>query len=152
MFTVSFPNKQLAFEAPLSVYDAAREAELISREVIACSVDGKMVDLTHVIDGDAAVVLYTFEDKEGAHVFRHTASHVLAQAVKRLYPEAKLTIGPAIDDGFYYDFDSEVAFSPDVLEKLEAEMKKICKERIRLERSELPRAEAQSVHRIAIAG
>ncbi|MBQ4605468.1 MAG: threonine--tRNA ligase, partial [Clostridia bacterium] len=142
MFTVSFPNKQLAFEAPLSVYDAAREAELISREVIACSVDGKMVDLTHVIDGDAAVVLYTFEDKEGAHVFRHTASHVLAQAVKRLYPEAKLTIGPAIDDGFYYDFDSEVAFSPDVLEKLEAEMKKIIKENAKLERFTLPRDEA----------
>ena len=142
MFTVSFPNKQLAFEAPLSVYDAAREAELISREVIACSVNGKMVDLTHVIDGDAAVVLYTFEDKEGAHVFRHTASHVLAQAVKRLYPEAKLTIGPAIDDGFYYDFDSEVAFSPDVLEKLEAEMKKIIKENAKLERFTLPRDEA----------
>jgi len=142
MFTVSFPNKQLSFEAPLSVYDAAREAELISREVIACSVDGKMVDLTYVIDADAAVVLYTFEDKEGAHVFRHTASHVLAQAVKRLFPEAKLTIGPAIDDGFYYDFDSEVTFTAEVLEKLEGEMKKIIKENAKLERFTLPREEA----------
>ena len=142
MFTVSFPNKQLSFEAPLSVYDAAREAELISREVIACSVNGKMVDLTYVIDTDAAVALYTFEDKEGAHVFRHTASHVLAQAVKRLFPAAKLTIGPAIDDGFYYDFDSEVTFTAEVLEKLEGEMKKIIKENAKLERFTLPRDEA----------
>ncbi len=142
MFTVSFPNKQLQFEAPVTVYDAAREAELISREVIACAVNGKPVDLTTPIDADADVVLYTFDDKEGAHVFRHTASHVLAQAVKRLFPAAKLTIGPAIDDGFYYDFDSEVTFSPDVLEKLEGEMKKIIKENAKLERFTLPREEA----------
>ncbi len=142
MFTVSFPNKQLQFEAPVTVYDAAREAELISREVIACAVNGKPVDLTTPIDADADVVLYTFDDKEGAHVFRHTASHVLAQAVKRLFPAAKLTIGPAIDDGFYYDFDSEVTFSPDVLEKLEGEMKTIIKENAKLERFTLPREEA----------
>ncbi len=142
MFTVSFPNKQLQFDAPVTVYDAAREAELISREVIACAVNGKVVDLTTPIEADADVVLYTFEDKEGAHVFRHTASHVLAQAVKRLYPAAKLTIGPAIDDGFYYDFDSEVTFSPDVLDKLEGEMKKIIKENAKLERFTLPRDEA----------
>ncbi len=142
MFTVSFPSKQLQFDAPITVYDAAREAELISRDVIACAVNGKMVDLTTPIDADAEVVLYTFDDKEGAHVFRHTASHVLAQAVKRLYPEAKLTIGPAIDDGFYYDFDSAVTFSPDVLEKLEGEMKKIIKENAKLERFTLPRDEA----------
>ncbi len=142
MFTVSFPNKQLQFDAPVTVYDAAREAELISREVIACAVNGKVVDLTTPIEADADVVLYTFEDKEGAHVFRHTASHVLAQAVKRLFPAAKLTIGPAIDDGFYYDFDSEMTFSPDVLDKLEGEMKKIIKENAKLERFTLPRDEA----------
>ncbi len=142
MFTVSFPNKQLQFDAPVTAYDAAREAELISREVIACAVNGKVVDLTTPIEADADVVLYTFDDKEGAHVFRHTASHVLAQAVKRLFPAAKLTIGPAIDDGFYYDFDSEVTFSPDVLDKLEGEMKKIIKENAKLERLTLPRDEA----------
>ena len=142
MFTVSFPAKQISFENPITVYDAAKEAELISREVIACAVDGKMVDLTHVIEADATVELYTFDNKEGKKVFWHTASHVLAQAVKRLFPEAKLTIGPAIDDGFYYDFDSETTFSQDVLEKLEAEMKKIVKENAKLERFTLPRDEA----------
>lgn len=142
MFTVSFPNKQMSFENPITVYDAAKEAELISREVIGCAVDGKPVDLTHMITGDATVALYTFDNKEGKKVFWHTASHVLAEAVKRLYPEAKLTIGPAIDDGFYYDFDSELTFSQDVLEKLEAEMKKIVKENAKMERFTLPRDEA----------
>ena len=85
---------------------------------------------------------YTFENKEYRDMYRHTTSHILAQAVKRLYPETKLAIGPAIADGFYYDFDSEVTFTPEVLEKIEEEMRKICKEKIKLERFELPRAEA----------
>ena len=86
--------------------------------------------------------LYTFENKEYRDTYRHSTSHVLAQAVKRLYPEAKLAIGPAIDDGFYYDIDSNVTFTPEVLEKLEAEMRKICKEKLPIERFELPRDEA----------
>ena len=86
--------------------------------------------------------LYTFENKEYRDTYRHSTSHVLAQAVKRLYPEAKLAIGPAIDDGFYYDIDSDVTFTPEVLEKLEAEMRKICKEKLPIERFELPRDEA----------
>jgi threonyl-tRNA synthetase len=85
---------------------------------------------------------YTFENKEYKDTYRHTTSHILAQAVKRLYPDTKLAIGPAIDDGFYYDFDSEMAFTPEVLEQLEAEMRKICKEKLKLERFELPREEA----------
>jgi len=85
---------------------------------------------------------YTFENKEYKHTYRHTASHILAQAVKRLYPDTKLAIGPAIEDGFYYDLDSETVFTPEVLEKIEDEMKKICKEKLPLERFELPRAEA----------
>ena len=85
---------------------------------------------------------YTFEDKEYRTLYRHTTSHILAQAVKRLYPEAKLAIGPAIEDGFYYDIDSEKPFVQEDLEALEAEMRKICKERIPLERFELPREEA----------
>ena len=85
---------------------------------------------------------FTFENPEYKKKYRHTTSHILAQAIKRLYPETKLAIGPAIEDGFYYDVDSETAFTPDVLEKLEAEMKKICKEKIPLERFELPRDEA----------
>ena len=85
---------------------------------------------------------YTFEDKDYRRMYRHTTSHILAQAVKRLYPEAKLAIGPAIEDGFYYDIDSDKPFLPEDLTALEAEMRKICKERIPLERFELPRAEA----------
>ena len=85
---------------------------------------------------------YTFENKEFRDTYRHTTSHILAQAIKRLYPQTKLAIGPSIDDGFYYDLDSDVIFTPDVLEKIEAEMRKICKEKIPLERFELPRAEA----------
>ena len=85
---------------------------------------------------------YTFENKTYKDTYRHTTSHILAQAMKRLYPEVKLAIGPAIEDGFYYDFDSPEPFTPEVLEKLEAEMRKICKEKLRLERFELPRAEA----------
>ena len=85
---------------------------------------------------------YTFENKEYRDTYRHTTSHILAQAVKRLYPESKLAIGPSIEDGFYYDIDSDVTFTPEVLEKLEAEMRKICKEKLPLERFELPRDEA----------
>ena len=85
---------------------------------------------------------YTFENPEFKDTYRHTTSHILAQAVKRLYPEVKLAIGPAIADGFYYDFDAPFAITPEILEKLEAEMRKICKEKIKLERFELPRAEA----------
>ena len=142
MFEVKFSEKVLSFDAPITAYDAAREAELISREVIACKVNGVVCDLTTLVDSDSEISLLTFADQEGANVFRHTASHVLAAAVKRLYPAAKLTIGPAIENGFYYDFDSEVAFTPEVLEALEAEMKKIIKENPKLEKYTLPRAEA----------
>ena len=142
MFTVKFPGKEVQFDSAVTAYDAARAAELISRDVLACRINGVVSDLTTPIDSDAEVELLTFDDKDGAHVLRHTASHVLAAAVKRLYPEVKLTIGPAIDNGFYYDFDSDVAFTPDVLEKLEAEMKKIVKENAKMERFTLPREEA----------
>jgi len=85
---------------------------------------------------------YTFDNPEYKHSYRHTTSHILAQAVKRLYPETKLAIGPAIEDGFYYDFDSDIPFTPEMLEKIEAEMRKICKEKLKLEYFELPREEA----------
>ena len=139
---IRFGETVFTSDAPISVYDAARAAGLISREHIAAKVNGKLTELTHVIDSDADVELLTFESEDGKHVYRHTASHILAQAVKRLYPEVKLTIGPAVENGFYYDFDSDVSFTPDVLDKLEAEMKKIIKENHKIERFELPREEA----------
>lgn len=142
MFTVKFDGAERSFDAPITVYDAANDAGLISREVIAAEVNGKAVGLTYKLTGDAEVRLLKFEDAEGARVFRHTASHVLAQAVKNLYPDAKLTIGPSIDDGFYYDFDVDTAFVPEDLPKIEAEMKKIVKANLKLERFTLPRDEA----------
>ena len=92
-------------------------------------------------EGDE-IELLTFADEEGKKVYRHTASHILAQAVKRLYPETKLTIGPAVNNGYYYDFDSEISFTQDILKNIESEMKKIMRENLRIERFELPRAEA----------
>ena len=88
--------------------------------------------------------LYTFENPEYRKTYWHTCSHIMAQAVKRLWPEVKLAIGPAIDEGWYYDFDAPFSFTPEHLQKIEAEMKKICKERIRIERSVKPRSEAIS--------
>ncbi len=126
----------------ITVYDAAAELGVIDRSVIAARVNGEVVALTKAIDTDAEVELLTFADKDGEKVFRHTASHILAQAVKRLYPATKLTIGPAVEGGFYYDFDSEISFTPEVLSALESEMKKIVKENHKIERFELPRDEA----------
>ena len=142
MFKVKFAEKEMEFEVPLSVFDAAAAAELVSRAHVAAKVDGKVVAMTELLSADATVQLLTFADAEGKHVFRHTASHILAQAVKRLYPGVKLTIGPAIEDGFYYDFDSDVTFGPEQLAAIEGEMKKIVKENHKIERFELPRAEA----------
>ena len=85
---------------------------------------------------------FSFENESYRKTYWHTCSHILAQAVKRLYPEVKLAIGPSIDEGFYYDMDSPFPFTPEILEKLEGEMRKICKEKLKLERFELPRAEA----------
>ncbi len=135
-------DKEFNFDAPVTAYDALKASELITRDVLAAAVNAKAVDLTHALcDGDTVAPL-TFADRDGRHVFFHTASHVLAMAVKRLYPHTKLTIGPAIDDGFYYDFDAEIPFSSDDLKAIEGEMKKIVKENLKLERFTLPRDEA----------
>ncbi len=102
-----------------------------------CRIDGVVCDLRTAIEKDCELEILTFDDADGKWALRHTASHILAQAVKRLFPSAKLAIGPAIDNGFYYDFDVDVPFTPEVLEKIEAEMKKIVKEGLPLERYEL---------------
>ena len=139
---VKIQGKDLELEGVVTVYDAAKEAEMITRAVIGAEIGGKTVALTTPLcDGDE-VKLLTFEDAAGKHLFRHTASHILAQAVKRLYPAAKLTIGPAVENGFYYDVDSDVPFTAEALKALEGEMKKIVKENLRIERFELPREEA----------
>jgi len=114
----------------------------LARVALAADIDGEVKDLSTVLDKDCSLNLLTFDSEGGKHAFRHTASHVMAQAVKRLYPNAKLAIGPAIDNGFYYDFDIDKTFTVEDLEKIEKEMEKIVKEDLPLERYILPRAEA----------
>ena len=114
----------------------------LAKATLSMSLDGEHIDAFRPISGDHAVKFFTFDDAEGKWAFRHTASHILAQAVKRLYPEVKLAIGPAIDNGFYYDFDAATPFTQEDFAKIEKEMERIGKENLKLERFELPRAEA----------
>ncbi len=127
-----------------TAYEFLKEKELMCREVLAAKCGDTVIGLSTEI-GDCEVTPVTFESKEGKEVFWHTASHILAQAVKRLFPEAKLTIGPSVDNGFYYDIDSDVSFSPEILTKIEAEMKKIVKENLIIEHFTLPRDEAKKL-------
>ena len=131
------------FEAGVSVIDIAKSiSEGLARNACCGIVNGKVVDLRNTVNEDSDLAICTFDSQEGKDAVRHSISHVLAYAVKRLYPEAKLAIGPAINDGFYYDFDVENSFSAEDLVKLEDEMRKIIKENPSIERFELPRAEA----------
>ena len=130
------------YEQSMSVYDIARDiSEGLARNACAGEVDGEVVDLRTIVDKDCTVNILTFADEKGKAAYRHTASHVLAEAVKNLYPDAKITIGPSIDEGFYYDFDAD-PFSREDLDKLEAEMKKIIKKNAKIERFTMPREEA----------
>ena len=130
-------------EAGGTAYDAAAAISAgLARAACAAKINGENTDLRTVLDSDCSLEILTFDDDFGRRTFRHTASHIMAQAVKRLYPHAKLTIGPAVDDGFYYDFDLEEKFTPADLEKIEAEMKKIVKENLPLERFTMTRGEA----------
>ena len=127
----------------MSVIDIAKDlSEGLARAACAGEVDGEVVDLRSVVDHDAAVNILTAKDEKGLAALRHTASHVMAQAVKRLYPNTKLAIGPSIADGFYYDMEFETPLTSDDFEKIEAEMKKIVKEDLKIERFTLPREKA----------
>lgn len=131
------------FPAGISAYEAAKEISMgLARNACAAKINGKNADLRDTLNEDCELEILTFDDEYGKWTFRHTASHIMAQAVKRLYPDAKLAIGPAVDNGFYYDFDVETKFTPEDLAKIEAEMKKIVKEDIKLERSYKSRNEA----------
>ncbi|NLW24935.1 MAG: threonine--tRNA ligase [Clostridia bacterium] len=136
----SIKNFESSKITPLDV--ATSISKGLAKKAVAAKVDGHVVGLNHPIEKDAQVTILTFDDQEGRDVFRHSASHILAQAVQRLYPGTKLGIGPAIKDGFYYDFDSEHKFTPDDLVKIEEEMEKIIKEDYEFVRKVLPRSEA----------
>ena len=131
------------FDNGMTAYDIAKEISGgLARAACAARINGKVCDLRTTITEDSSLDILTFDDEDGRKAFRHTASHILAQAVKRLFPNTKLAIGPAIDNGFYYDFDVEKPFSPEDLAAIEKEMKAIVKEGIALEHYELPPAEA----------
>ncbi len=131
------------FDSPLSVYEIAASLSAgLAKKACAAEIDGTPADLRTVVASDCALTILTFDDEGGRAAFHHTTSHILAQAVKRLFPETKLAIGPSITDGFYYDFDRPEPFSPEDLEALETEMKKIVKEDLKLEYFTLPRKEA----------
>jgi threonyl-tRNA synthetase len=131
------------YEKGTSIMDVAKSiSEGLARSIVGASVNDTVVGLDYKLNEDANLNLYKFDDVEGKEVFRHTSAHILAQAIKRVYPDAKLAIGPAIENGFYYDIDLEHRLTPQDLEKLEAEMKKIAKEDLTLERFELSKEEA----------
>ena len=131
------------YASAMTVIDIAKDiSEGLARNACAGEVDGERVDLRYVVDKDCNLSILTFADKGGCDAFRHTTSHIMAQAIKRLWPDVKLAIGPSIDDGFYYDIDSDRPITEEDFAAIEDEMKKIVKEDIPLERFELPRADA----------
>ena len=131
------------YQSPITAAEAAKNLSMgLYRAACAARVDGKVVDLRTVLDHDCALEILTFADEDGQRAFNHTASHILAQAVTHLYPQAKFAIGPAIDNGFYYDFDLPAPFTMEDLEKLEKEMAAIVKADLPLEKFELEVSEA----------
>lgn len=144
MIKLTLPDNSVReYEDGILALDVAKSiSEGLARSVVGAVYNGETIGLKDAIKGDGTIKFLKFEDKEGKHVFWHTSSHIMAHAIKRLWPEAKLAIGPAIDNGFYYDIDMEYRLIQEDFEKIEAEMKKIVKEGLELERFELPRAEA----------
>lgn len=144
MINITLPDGSCRkFEDGTNAYQIAESISMrLRKATLAAELDGKLVDARMQINGDHDLRLLTFGDPGGRWTYRHTASHILAQAVKRIWPEVKLAIGPAIDNGFYYDFDTDIPFSPEDFTKIEAEIAKIISENQPLERFELPREEA----------
>lgn len=144
MASVTLPDgSKREYEGPVTVVQVAASIGAgLAKAALAGRVDGKLVDLSHVIDGDAAVAIITARDPEGLEIIRHSTAHLMAQAVKELFPEAQVTIGPAIENGFYYDFSYTRAFTPEDLKAIEARMDELVKKNIPIVREEMPREEA----------
>lgn len=142
--SVTLPDgSKREYEGPVTVAQVAASIGAgLAKAALAGRVDGKLVDLSHVIDGDAAVAIITARDPEGLEIIRHSTAHLMAQAVKELFPEAQVTIGPAIENGFYYDFSYTRAFTPEDLKAIEARMDELVKKNIPIVREEMPREEA----------
>lgn len=136
-------GKVLELDAPISAEEVAKKISMgLYKNALAAKINGEVKDLFTIIDKDCTLEILTFEDEGGREALRHTAAHIMAQAVKRLYPDVKLAIGPSIENGFYYDFDADFPITPEMLESIEKEMEKIVKEDYKLERFELSRDEA----------
>ncbi len=144
MPTITLPDgSQRHYENPVTVMDIARDiGPGLARATVAGKVDGKLVDASMVVDHDAEVAIVTDKDPEGLEVIRHSTAHLLAQAVKALYPETQVTIGPVIEDGFYYDFARDKPFTEEELAKIEKKMQELAKQDIPVERTVMPREEA----------
>ena len=144
MINITLPDGSVReYENGVTAFDVAESiSPRLRKAVLAAEIDGERHDAFAPIEHDCSLKLLTFNDEDGRWTLRHTGSHILAQAVKKVRPEAKLAIGPAIDNGFYYDFDVDEPFTPDELEVIEKEMAKIVEEKLPLERFELPREEA----------
>ncbi len=149
MPTVTLPDgHQRIFDTPVSIRDiAAAIGPGLAKAALAGKVDGRLVDLSHILDQDAHLALITERDPEGLEIIRHSSAHLLAHAVKQLYPSAQVTIGPVIENGFYYDFAFERAFTPDDLARIEARMEELARRDIPLSRSVMPRDEAVAFFR-----
>ncbi|MGL4307715.1 threonine--tRNA ligase [Cetobacterium sp. SF1] len=131
------------FENSVNMFEVAKSiSNSLAKKALAAKVDGKLVDMSYVLDKDANVEIITPDTEEGEEIIRHSTAHLMAQAVTRLFPGTKVAIGPAIENGFYYDFDPEKQFTDEDLEKIEAEMKKIAKENIKVERVDMTREDA----------
>ena len=144
MLNISFPNgDKKSFAAGTTAREiAASLSNSLVKSAVGALVNGEKKDLNEPLFGDIELKILTFNDEEGKEMFHHSSSHILAEAVQKLFPGTKLAIGPSIDDGFYYDFDKDGGFKPEDLEKIEAEMKKIIKENLKIETFTLPREEA----------
>ena len=144
MPNITLPDgSQRSFDNPVSVLDVAMDiGPGLAKATLAGKVNGKLVDASFIMNDDAEMSIITSRDEEGLEVIRHSSAHIMAQAVKRLYPDVQVTIGPTVENGFYYDFASDDAFTPEHMEAIEAEMKKIIKENIPVERSVMSRDDA----------
>ncbi|MEJ2168535.1 MAG: threonine--tRNA ligase, partial [Desulfobacterales bacterium] len=148
MIHITLPEGNIkSFEKPVNGFDIARSiSDSLARSCVAMELDDKLVDLSFIIDHDAEIKLITPKDEKALDILRHSAAHVMAQAILRIYKDAKLTIGPAVEDGFYYDIDMEPVSEAD-FPKIEAEIKKIVKEKLPIRRKEVSKAEAMRFYK-----
>ena len=149
MISITLPDgSQRQFDHPVSIHDVAADIGAgLARAALAGKVNGKLVDTNYVIEDDAELAIITERDEEGLDIIRHSTSHLLAQAVKQLYPDAQVTIGPVIDDGFYYDFSYSKGFTPEDLEKIEKRMEELVKQDLQVVREEVTRDAAVQIFR-----